>query len=100
MSGPHALRAWTVRECIGRAGHRHRVAAVVLGDFPVVAAVANPRCLISHHATQQFAVQRHLLQTFPVKLQLLIDVVLMSVRIERAIARAISLQHVDPRAGK
>jgi len=65
-----------------------------------VPAVANPRRLICHHATQQFAVQRHLLQTFPVELELLIDVVLMSVRIERAIARAISHQHVDPRVGK
>jgi len=89
-----------VRECIGRAGHRDRVTAVLLVDLSLVPAVANPRRLINHHATQQFAVQRHFLQTFPVKLELLIDVMLMSVRIERTIARAIRHQHVDSRVGK
>ena len=39
-------------------------------------------------------------QPFPVQLELLIDVVLVSVRIERAIARAVGRQHIDPRAGK
>ena len=46
MPGLHALRAWMARERIGHAGHRDRVAAVLLVDLSLVPAVANPRRLI------------------------------------------------------